>query len=121
MLLSCGALVGADDDVAAVELGVALAEEVRAALEDDDEVVAVGSDVPDGVAVAVVGVVVLGADGVDGEAFWDPAVVRSPTVVPVELDPVTIAETGRCPISSMPVTITIAATNTAAAPAARRT
>ena len=120
MLLSWDAVVDAADEDAAVELGVGLADDVRAAPEDDD--VAVGSDVPDGVAGAVVGVLVLvlGA-GVDGAGFSDPALARSPTVVPLELDPLTSAETGRCPISSMPVTITMAATNTAAAPAPRRT
>lgn len=96
---------------------MALADEVRAALEDDDEVAA---GVADGEAGAVVGVLLLGA-GVEGAVFWDPALPRSPIVVPLELDPVTMAETGRCPISSMPVTMTIAATNTAAAPAAART
>jgi hypothetical protein len=124
VLLSSGAVVvaAADDE----SVGVAVADDVRAALVDDalDDALddSVGSGVADGVAGAVVGVPVLGA-GVDddGAAFWEPAFARSPTVVdPEELDPVTMADTGRCPISSMPVTMTIAATNTAAAPAARR-
>jgi hypothetical protein len=114
--------VGAADDGAPAELGVALADDVRAAPDADD---VAGSDVADGVAdgvaVAVVGVLVPGAGVDEGAACCDPAFVRSPTVVPCELDPVTMAETGRCPISSMPVTITIAATNTAAAAAPRRT
>lgn len=122
MALSWGALVAAAEDVAGVVAdGVALADDVRAAL-DDDEDMAVGSDVPDGVAGAVVGVLVPGA-GVDddGAGFCEPAFVRSPTVVPLELEPVTMADTGFWPMSSTPVTITIAATKTAAAPAARRT
>ena len=62
-----------------------------------------------------------GAGVVVGAARDEPASARSPTVVPDECEPVTSAETGFCPTSSIPVTIAIAATNTAATPAASRT
>ena len=107
--------------------------EFRLGLDDDDEVddelldvgdaesesssVSVGSAAELSAGVVVAGAVVVGEDGVVGVVFLvDEALVRSPIVVPPEVCAlVTSAETGFWPISSMPVTMSIATTNTAAA------
>jgi len=68
-------------------------------------------------AVGVAGAVVVGEDGVVGVVALDEeALVSSPSVVPpVEVVWLTSAETGFCPISSIPVTMPIASTKTAPA------
>jgi EAL domain-containing protein (putative c-di-GMP-specific phosphodiesterase class I) len=74
-----------------------------------------------GALVSVAGAVVLGDDGVAGSPDSsseddDDALVIAPMVVAVEVSvPLTSADTGRCPISSMPVTMPMARAKTAAA------
>jgi len=65
-------------------------------------------------AVEVAGALVVGEEGVVGVVSDDDEVfVSSPRVVdPDEVECVTSADTGFCPISSIPVTIAIATTNT---------
>lgn len=78
-----------------------------------------GSDVPDaldGAAdefSAVAGAVVVGEDGDVVVSDVDELSASSPSVVvPVEDELLTSADTGFCPISSIPVTIAIATTKT---------
>jgi hypothetical protein len=74
-----------------------------------------------GAPVPVAGAVVVGDDGVDASSSSccsedDDAVVSSLSVVDLDVSvPPTMADTGFCPISSIPVTMPIAITNTAAA------
>jgi hypothetical protein len=64
-------------------------------------------------AVEEAGAVVVGADGVGVGSEVDEEVVSSPrVVVPDDDELLTSADTGFCPISSMPVTIVIATTKT---------
>jgi len=100
--------------------------------DSDREVVAVGevvsvfsSVVPVGEVgalsdVDVAGAVVVGVEGVDGVegvvSRCEDALVSSPrVVVPVGEESPTSADTGFCPISSIPVTMPIATTKTATA------
>ena len=115
--------------VPAERVGVA---EERGALDEDDE----GSDVvaeeeedsgfSSSVAVAladefsavgVAGALVVGDDGVDGVVSrCEDASLSSPrVVVPDEWELPTSADTGFCPMSSMPVTMPMATTKTATA------
>ena len=73
-----------------------------------------------GALVPVAGAVVVGDDGVDSSSSCcsedDDAVVSSASVVVLDVSvPPTMADTGFCPISSIPVTMPIAITNTAPA------
>jgi hypothetical protein len=99
--------------------------------DSDDEVVDAGDEVSDpsspvAVAVAldgelsavvVAGAVVVGDDGVDGVVSrCEDALVSSPmVVVPDEWELPTSADTGFCPMSSIPVTMPMATTKTATA------
>ena len=127
---------GAGDVFAALE-GVGVAED-RAALDEVDEdrdaeevavdvaedldfslPVAVDSD-GEFSAVVVAGAVVVGEDGVDGVdgvvSWCEEVLVSSPrVVVPVGWELPTSADTGFCPMSSMPVTMPMATTKTATA------
>jgi hypothetical protein len=115
------------EPVPAERVGVA---EGRGALDEDDE----GTDVvgeedtelSSSVAVAlegelsavvVAGVLVVGDDGVDGVVSpRDDALLSSPrVVVPDEWELPTSADTGFCPMSSIPVTMPMATTKTATA------
>ena len=114
--------------VPAERVGVA---EGRGALDEDDEGTDVVGEEEDtelssSVAVAlegevsavvVAGVLVVGDDGVDGVVSWrDDALLSSPrVVVPDEWELVTSADTGFCPMSSIPVTMPMATTKTATA------
>jgi len=97
----------AEDDVEERD-GVAASEplvDVDVAVEDgaDDELCAVD----------VAGASVEGDDGVGVVADVEEVSASSPrVVVPDEVECVTSADTGFCPISSIPVTIAIATTNT---------
>ena len=96
--------------------------------EDEDEVVAVVADalVREGVgeapadgelsAVVVAGALVGAVDGAEGEVglLVEPSVSAPRVVLSVECEAPTSADTGRWPISSMPVTMPIATRKTAA-------
>jgi len=108
---------------------VGSASEVRVGVADDDSSLSDPSSSSDvdsssvpvvGALVPVAGAVVVGDDGVDGSSSCsaedDEALVIAPIVVVVDVSaPPTSADTGRCPMSSIPVTMPIAMTNTAAA------
>jgi hypothetical protein len=114
--------------VPADRVGVA---EGRGALDEDDEGTDVVGEEEDtelssSVAVAlerelsavvVAGVLVAGDDGVDGVVSrCDDALLSSPrVVVPDEWELPTSADTGFCPMSSIPVTMPMATTKTATA------
>jgi hypothetical protein len=114
--------------VPAERVGVA---EGRGALDEDDEGTDVvgeeeDSELSSSVAVAlerelsavvVAGVLVAGDDGVDGVVSrCDDALLSSPrVVVPDEWELPTSADTGFCPMSSIPVTMPMATTKTATA------
>ena len=114
--------------VPAERVGVA---EGRGALDEDDEGTDVvgeeeDSELSSSVAVALVGelsavvvagVLVVGDDGVDGVVSrCDDALLSSPrVVVPDEWELPTSADTGFCPMSSIPVTMPMATTKTATA------
>jgi hypothetical protein len=114
--------------VPAERVGVA---EGRGALDEDDEGTDVvgeeeDSELSSSVAVAlerelsavvVAGVLVAGDDGVDGVVSrCDDALLSSPrVVVPDEWESPTSADTGFCPMSSIPVTMPMATTKTATA------
>jgi hypothetical protein len=100
--------VGGADVVGAVE-GDGAGPSVGAGAEDRSAVV---------VAAAVAGAVV-GAEGVDVVGVADPS-VSAPMVVPLVEAAPTRADTGFFPISSIPVTITMAMTKTATAETATR-
>jgi hypothetical protein len=92
-------------------------DEVVVAVEGDSEPsspVAVDGELS---AVVVAGAVVVGDDGVDGVVSrCEDASVSSPmVVVPDESELPTSADTGCCPMSSIPVTMPMATTKTAAA------
>jgi hypothetical protein len=111
--------------------GVGVAEDAGALDEDDrdsdDEVVpdVEGDSEPSSLvasdgelsAVVVAGAVVVGDDGVDGVVSrCEDASVSSPmVVVPDEWESPTSADTGFCPMSSIPVTMPMATTKTATA------
>jgi hypothetical protein len=102
------ALAGADDvGAGVVRLGVAAAL-VRSAVDD----VADGELSAEDDAGALVGVV----DGVEGEVVLlaEPSVIVPSVVVSEECEAPTSADTGRWPISSMPVTMPMATTKTPA-------
>jgi hypothetical protein len=108
-----GALDEDDDDSGDDDSG----DEVVADVEGESESsspVAVDGELS---AVVVAGAVVVGDDGVDGVVSrCEDASVSSPmVVVPDEWELPTSADTGCCPMSSIPVTMPMATTKTAAA------
>ena len=103
-----------------VRVGVAdessLSEPSSSSDVDSSSVEVAGAPVP------VAGAVVVGDDGVDGSSSCsseeedDDALVIALSVVVLDVSvPPTSADTGRCPINSMPVTMPMARTNTAVA------
>src|SRR4051794_13048912 len=116
-----GTLVGAEEVGAAVDRGALVDDEEDD--EEDEELVVDGADElssspvsvdPDGdfSASVVTGAEVVGVDGVVGVVSWcEDALVSSPRVVVLdESESPTSADTGFCPISSIPVTMPMATT-----------
>jgi hypothetical protein len=119
-----GTLVGAEEVGAAVDRGALVEDD-----DDDDGLVVEGVDEPDSsspVAVdpdgdfsasVVAGAEVVGLDGVVGVVSrCEDSLVSSPRVVVLdESESPMSADTGFCPMSSIPVTMPMATTNTATA------
>lgn len=100
-----------DEDRDDEEVAVDVAEDLEFSLP-----VAVDSD-GEFSAVVVAGAVVVGEDGVDGVVSrFEEVLVSSPrVVVPDGCELVTSADTGFCPMNSIPVTMLMATTKTATA------